>query len=153
MSIFDKTINDFLKTQEESHTCNMCGKAMEFKEEHGFYQCKKCKAKDGSGIIKAPQVLIGVGNKRIKLFWTPCGNCGKTNVSDLSQEPVFQVVKTKTQKIKQSSTENEDGTFTLTEAHSIEIYDKTVWEKNKKQEKITCTSCNTEFLKKVKVKK
>lgn len=151
MSIFDKTVSEFLQTQEQNHKCNLCGKVMEFKHQHGYFQCKKCKTKDGAGIIKAPQVLIGVGNKPIKLFWVACSNCFKTNVNDESQEPLIQVVKTKKIKIKQSSKKELDGTWASIPAHEKVVFDKIVFEKNKKQEKIICTHCKIEFVKKGKV--
>ena len=152
MSIFDKQVSEFLKTQEQNHICNLCNKSMFFDEKHGFFKCKKCKIK-GEDVIKAPQFLIGTGNKPIKLFWAPCPNCFKTNLNDLSQEALIQVVKTKMIKIKQSSRQEPDGTWTPIPAHEKKVFDKLVFEKNKKQEKIMCTHCNVQFIKKVRGKK
>jgi len=152
MSIFDKQVSEFLKTQEQNHICNLCGKSMKFEEEHGYFKCRKCKVKGGD-VIKAPQFLIGTGNKPIKLFWATHEDCGKSNVCDLSQEPIIQVEKFKSIKVKQESIENEDGTWTLIPAHTKKVLEKIIWEKNKKQEKIMCTHCNVQFIKKVRGKK
>ncbi len=91
MTIFDKEVSEFLKSQEHNHKCRLCGKATVFLEEHGYFQCKKCKGKQNDPVIYAPNVLVGVGNKLIKIFWATCPNCTKTNINDESQEAILQV--------------------------------------------------------------
>ncbi len=148
MSIFDKDTTEFLKSQEHNHRCNLCGKIMKFLEEHGYYQCKTCKGKGGDPVIKAPNILIGTGNKPIKLFWATCPNCSRGNVNDESQEAFLQITKLKTVHHEQTAKELEDGTINITPEHDEKVFDKVVWEKNKNQEKIMCTSCKVQFVKK-----
>ena len=138
MSIFDKAINDFLKTQEEDHKCNICNKPMEFKKQHGYFQCKTCKSQSQHPIIKAPQTLVKFGNKAIKLFWTRCPDCMKNNVTDESQQSVLRVIKTKVVTVQK----DQGGKMIDVKEH---VFDREILKKNTKQEKISCTHCNAEF--------
>jgi len=122
--IFDKKIIEFLKRNEnhKSHLCSRDNSKMTFDAKHGFYVCKKNKIH-----IKAPQILIGVGNKPVKLYWTNCPDCQFTNVTDESQE----------QFLYRGQGENGNQIF----------------EQNEKQEKIQCTNCDVVFEKKLVEKK